>query len=237
MVIHMSFHNNPFENAYSQLWESRFGLNENLEALSKKIKSGRATPSDYVEYARLSKARKEKESGSEEIKSRVEKEKEAKRSLASKERERKVRERGEEVLHDIQAKSKAKQDRESRREPEEKENKEVPESKPRKLAIGKRKDDLASRASAVIRDLQKEGYMSDWRSELFEESDEDPCWDGYEQIGMKKKGGKEVPNCVPKKKKKINEEHPFVEVMPDYGEGKLSGEKKKQKKSNKVERQ
>lgn len=24
-----------------------------------------------------------------------------------------------------------------------------------------------------------------------------PCWKGYEQIGMKKKNGKEVPNCVP----------------------------------------
>ena len=28
-----------------------------------------------------------------------------------------------------------------------------------------------------------------------------PCWEGYEMIGMKKKGGKTVPNCVPKKKK------------------------------------
>jgi hypothetical protein len=27
--------------------------------------------------------------------------------------------------------------------------------------------------------------------------DEDPCWSGYEQLGMKTKGGKEVPNCVP----------------------------------------
>ena len=26
-----------------------------------------------------------------------------------------------------------------------------------------------------------------------------PCWKGYQQIGMKKKGGKQVPNCVPKK--------------------------------------
>ena len=25
----------------------------------------------------------------------------------------------------------------------------------------------------------------------------DPCWKGYKQIGMKKKNGKEVPNCVP----------------------------------------
>jgi len=24
--------------------------------------------------------------------------------------------------------------------------------------------------------------------------DENPCWKGYKQIGMKKKGGKEVPN-------------------------------------------
>jgi len=28
-----------------------------------------------------------------------------------------------------------------------------------------------------------------------------PCWDGYEQIGTKKKNGKEVPNCVPIKRK------------------------------------
>ena len=26
--------------------------------------------------------------------------------------------------------------------------------------------------------------------------EEDPCWDGYKQVGMKKKGGKMVPNCV-----------------------------------------
>lgn len=26
------------------------------------------------------------------------------------------------------------------------------------------------------------------------------CWKGYEAIGMKKKGGRKVPNCVPKKK-------------------------------------
>lgn len=29
-----------------------------------------------------------------------------------------------------------------------------------------------------------------------------PCWSGYEMIGMKKKRGKKVPNCVPKNKKK-----------------------------------
>ena len=27
---------------------------------------------------------------------------------------------------------------------------------------------------------------------------EDPCWDSHKQVGTKKKGGKTVPNCVPK---------------------------------------
>jgi hypothetical protein len=28
-------------------------------------------------------------------------------------------------------------------------------------------------------------------------SEKSPCWDGYKQIGMKDKDGKQVPNCVP----------------------------------------
>ena len=32
------------------------------------------------------------------------------------------------------------------------------------------------------------------------DKDEDPCWKGYKMVGTKKKGGKEVPNCVPGKK-------------------------------------
>ena len=31
-----------------------------------------------------------------------------------------------------------------------------------------------------------------------------PCWKNYEQIGMKNKNGKQVPNCVPKKKSSNN---------------------------------
>jgi hypothetical protein len=27
-----------------------------------------------------------------------------------------------------------------------------------------------------------------------------PCWKGYEAVGMKMKGGRKVPNCVPKSK-------------------------------------
>jgi len=32
------------------------------------------------------------------------------------------------------------------------------------------------------------------------EMKDDPCWKGYEMVGKKMKNGKEVPNCVPKKK-------------------------------------
>tara|TARA_R100001369_G_scaffold78534_1_gene108236 strand:- start:2202 stop:4811 length:2610 start_codon:yes stop_codon:yes gene_type:complete len=28
-------------------------------------------------------------------------------------------------------------------------------------------------------------------------TEENPCWDGFKQVGMKTKGGKQVPNCVP----------------------------------------
>jgi hypothetical protein len=34
---------------------------------------------------------------------------------------------------------------------------------------------------------------------------EDPCWKGYRQLGMKKKNGKEVPNCIPEEAELIDE--------------------------------
>ena len=42
--------------------------------------------------------------------------------------------------------------------------------------------------------LQKKGHMEE------EKKMSNPCWKGYKQIGMKKKQGKNVPNCVPKGK-------------------------------------
>jgi|TARA_R110002110_G_scaffold265_1_gene1059 hypothetical protein len=46
--------------------------------------------------------------------------------------------------------------------------------------------------------------FENWRRYINEEND-NPCWDGYEQIGMKEKDGKQVPNCVPIKKESIEE--------------------------------
>jgi hypothetical protein len=36
-----------------------------------------------------------------------------------------------------------------------------------------------------------------WRAGAKVDEEQGPCWDGYKQVGMKKKGGKMVPNCVP----------------------------------------
>ena len=45
--------------------------------------------------------------------------------------------------------------------------------------------------------------------------EEDPCWNGYKQIGMKKKGSKEVPNCVPES---VNEEESPEEILKGLNE-------------------
>lgn len=57
------------------------------------------------------------------------------------------------------------------------------------------------------------GYEWDIEDEVKEaKKDNDPCWKGYEQIGMKEKDGKEVPNCVPKKKSKKESKNDLEEL-------------------------
>ena len=45
-------------------------------------------------------------------------------------------------------------------------------------------------------------HMSDqWKSHIIEKADDNgntSCWDTHKKVGMKKKGGKMVNNCVPK---------------------------------------
>jgi hypothetical protein len=42
-----------------------------------------------------------------------------------------------------------------------------------------------------------------------------PCWPGYRQLGTKKKGGKEVPNCVPIKESEDEDSYSFDELSPE----------------------
>ena len=53
-------------------------------------------------------------------------------------------------------------------------------------------------AMTIIKVLKSDKYVKDSEkvTEAAKDKD-DPCWKGYRQYGMKKKGNKEVPNCVP----------------------------------------
>jgi len=60
-------------------------------------------------------------------------------------------------------------------------------------------DPKAFEPTAVDKKIMKKrekGEMPDHPKSKYTE-DKGPCWDGYKQVGMKKKGGKQVPNCVP----------------------------------------
>ena len=59
-----------------------------------------------------------------------------------------------------------------------------------------KKHDWASEHISTAKDDLEEVSNFFMNGESIRES-ENPCWKGYEQIGMKKKNGKEVPNCVP----------------------------------------
>ena len=63
----------------------------------------------------------------------------------------------------------------------------------RTLKTGKKVDTLALKATKVL------------NKEELNIEEENPCWKGYKQVGTKKKGGKEVPNCVPVKEENVDE--------------------------------
>lgn len=60
-------------------------------------------------------------------------------------------------------------------------------------------DDPADTVSSVARDKMKSQREEIELDETMTKEDKDPCWTGYTQVGMKKKNGREVPNCVPSK--------------------------------------
>ena len=65
-------------------------------------------------------------------------------------------------------------------------------------------EDLKKRGGKMKKEELKETIRRAVRKALFENED-NPCWDGYEMVGTKMKDGKEVPNCVPKEGKELEE--------------------------------
>lgn len=63
---------------------------------------------------------------------------------------------------------------------------------------------------AYDKDDEKPKKPKPKKEDLDEDSFEEACWVGYKQIGMKNKGGKQVPNCVPEEKDLNKEEVAIV---------------------------
>lgn len=66
-----------------------------------------------------------------------------------------------------------------------------------------KKHDWASEHISTAKDDVEEvcNFFTHGRGGL--EENANPCWKGYEMVGMKMKDGKEVPNCVPMKEEEI----------------------------------
>ena len=66
------------------------------------------------------------------------------------------------------------------------------------IRLGKQSEEVDDGGTneASITD-EDDGGTNEASTFVTDKSDADPCWNGYEQIGMKEKDGKKVPNCVP----------------------------------------
>ena len=60
------------------------------------------------------------------------------------------------------------------------------------------KDYMMAKDKAIKKAMGEEEKTSDSAEEEATTEHDEPCWKDYKQVGMKKKNGKEVPNCVPK---------------------------------------
>jgi len=79
------------------------------------------------------------------------------------------------------------------------------------------------------------------KKEEVEETEVDECWKTHKKVGMKKKGGKMVPNCVPKneetevaEEKKPLPKNRMFRKAGNLGRAALSGDEKAQERSKKI---
>jgi len=67
-------------------------------------------------------------------------------------------------------------------------------------AVADKKKELDTKEEGIHNGLAFKDYFALEEAKKKITASEDPCWKGYKMVGTKKKGGKEVPNCVPGKK-------------------------------------
>ena len=70
------------------------------------------------------------------------------------------------------------------------------------------------------------GAPSDADLKASQTEDKDPCWSDYKQVGMKMKGGRQVPNCVPKEEAKSDAQQRAAGAALATQRGEYEGGKK-----------
>ena len=79
-----------------------------------------------------------------------------------------------------------------------------------------------SKRAAIFKEInkvkQRLGISEDVWHAVTEDEILEACWDGYKQIGMKKKGGKQVPNCVPEENELEENEKALANKAKESGE-------------------
>ena len=78
--------------------------------------------------------------------------------------------------------------------------------------------------------------FSSIRQELIKLDEDGPCWDSHKQVGMKKKNGRMVPNCVPKEDKEDRTTSPQDPDIKGRKGSQPKGYHKGLKKSTKIAR-
>jgi hypothetical protein len=61
----------------------------------------------------------------------------------------------------------------------------------------KKQAEHEAKLKALPADQRSTAAIDALERSVLSKEDKDPCWTGYKQLGMKKKNGKQVPNCVP----------------------------------------
>jgi len=69
-------------------------------------------------------------------------------------------------------------------------------------------DETTNKSEELSDEDISKSYESDNEEEDSWDNIEKACWSGYKQVGMKDKGGRRVPNCVPVKKSLFGTEGP-----------------------------
>lgn len=67
-------------------------------------------------------------------------------------------------------------------------------------AVADKKKELSTKEEGIHNGLAFKDYFALEEAKKKISAKDDPCWKGYKMVGTKKKGGREVPNCVPGKK-------------------------------------